>query len=262
MLALLAVAILIGLERIIAISFNDSQPQSKFWQNNYISGIVVSLLFLIAGLFKLWNGFSVLIPGLHAGNAFTYEGWPLLTNIEFLDRFDQDGAFKKNENFIEVRGGGTRDRNIASLKAPIKQAFSASAQIKPCQNKQKSHWRAGLVVSNGSKEILCFHIDYLNMIAAYLNTNERVFYAPANKDLQKTWSTLTIYVSEEQIPYNQHSPWTHRLYGCLDQQCFYLGSVLLTFPVKFSIQAWSDASKDHDVLIKSVSISEPLAAQL
>lgn len=177
-----------------------------------------------------------------------------------MNRFEHDGTFTRGrEDVIEAKGSGTRERSIATLKTPLQHTFSASVQVKPAS--KHSHWRAGILIFDGNTEILCLHIDCYNMIAAYLNTNQRVLYVPANKDLQSFWSTLTIYISEQKVLGQQLLPPTYNLYGCLDQQCFYLANILPRFPLRLSIQAWSDNYKDHDVLIRAISVSEQLSAK-
>ena len=247
--------------RIIAISTGEHQAQAKFWQDPYVSGFAVLLFGMIGTAFySLRKGFSIPLPGLHEGNLVAYEGWPSLTTSEFLNRFQHDGTFNKNkEDCIEAKGSGTRDRSEAFLKTPLKHTFSASVQIKPDPNKKGTHWRAGLFIFSGDNEVLCLHIDCYNMIAAYFNKLQRVLYVPANKNLQSLWSTLTVYVSEESSFSNQSGSMTYHMYGCLDQHCFYLGILPVQFPLRLSVQAWSDTHKDHDVFFKSVSISEQLS---
>lgn len=257
---LLLVAIVAAALLIDTISKDVKNPSAKFWQDQYVAGYLILLLGTAATTaFGLRKGFSILVPGFHQGNILVYEGWPALTTSEFLNRFQHDGTFKDEEDFIEAKGNGTIDRSEAFLKTPLKHSFSASVQVRSNPNKKSTHWRAGLFIFSGQSEVLCLHIDCFNMIAAYFNTSRRVLYVPANKDLQSFWSTLTVYVSEESSFGDQLGSKTYHIYGCLDQHCFYLGTMPLQFPLRLSVQAWSDTYKDHDVLFKSVSISEQLS---
>jgi hypothetical protein len=96
------------------------------------------------------------------------------------------------------------------------------------------------------------HLDNHNLLLGYLDRQICVR-LPLSKHLEGCWSLLEVQMSVGEPPISQ------RVFCHVDGNSYFIGTISADkFPWTVSIEVWSDEQKHHAVLIRDISISNPL----
>jgi hypothetical protein len=181
----------------------------------------------------------------------------IIPKSALLQKFETDAqASLLIEDGFKVISDGSMDRSRIVYRNDVSNRFTFFADFHPIRKRSEgAYWRAGLSVRRKTgtlqeNEVICIHLDNQNLVVGYLN---RVVALSAAVPIQinERWSRLEISTSIQ----GSSPPHAIRVFAHSDDFSYILGEIPVEFPLKVSIEIWSDEHRSHHVLVKDISFT-------